>query len=127
MKNLRNNFLNRSLKNGGEAIDSGLLVKLKEKQDKCIFKPVRTLTRKMLQPTNFEKMKVGTAVKLFGNDIIAVLELLNASGDPEFLNVESTIEFMKIVRKWWEVKMHFNDDIRVYVSLYFIMALGLDK
>ena len=57
----------------------------------------------MLQPTNFKKMKVRTAVKLFGNEVIAALELIHASGDPDFINVQSTVEFMQTVKKWWEV------------------------
>jgi len=48
-------------------------------------------------------MKVATALKLFGTDVIAALELMEASGDMDFANAGTTVEFMKTMRRWWEV------------------------
>ena len=69
------------------------------------MKPVRQLSRKMLDPTNFEKMKMSTAIRVFGNDVIAALELMNSSGHEDFQNIEATLKFMKMVKKWWEVML----------------------
>ena len=64
-----------------------------------MLKHVRKLTRKMLQSTNFEKMKVETAVKLFRSDVIAALEFMQTSGDADFKNSGATIDFMKTVKR----------------------------
>jgi hypothetical protein len=81
------------------------LTKLHTAQEGKILKPVRQLSRKMLDPTNFEKMKMSTAIRVFGNDVIAALELMNSSGHEDFQNIEATLKFMKMVKKWWEVML----------------------
>jgi hypothetical protein len=48
-------------------------------------------------------MNVVTAVRLFSKEVIAALEFMCASGDLDFANVQTTIEFVKVVKKWWEV------------------------
>lgn len=38
-----------------------------------VIKPVRFLTQKHVEPSNFEKMHVGRAVEMFSNEVIAAL------------------------------------------------------
>ncbi|KAH9379014.1 hypothetical protein HPB48_007327 [Haemaphysalis longicornis] len=82
------------------------LKKLFEIQSELLVKPVRFLTRAHVEPTNLEKMKVCRATQIFSPPVIATLQFLqdNPSSHPdahEFENSSPTINFMKMVAKWY--------------------------
>lgn len=109
LKNLRNALLDvkRELSNCGKPVTGWFVRRLYELQREKNLKLVRRLTHKHVYPTNFEKMHVGRAVDIFSTDKISALEFLKEHGPEfgisEFKNAEGTIEFLKMVNKWFTI------------------------
>jgi len=105
IKNLRNQFLDkkRKLMNCGRDITAEPVRRLYDKQKNDVIKPVRSLSRKMVFPSSFEKMNVSRAVRLFSVDITSALILGSEGKEAGFQNIDSTIQFMEYCRKWFEV------------------------
>ncbi|KAH7959007.1 hypothetical protein HPB49_007293 [Dermacentor silvarum] len=107
IKNIRTNFLERELTDGKEAIRGGTyLKKLLEIQAHLLVKPVRFLTRSHVEPNNLEKMKVSRATQVFSDVVIGTLKYLQEHPQchpdaEEFQECSATIEFMKMVAKWY--------------------------
>ncbi|KAH7940672.1 hypothetical protein HPB49_003537 [Dermacentor silvarum] len=107
IKNIRTNFLERELTDGNEAIRGGTsLKKLLEIQAHLLVKPVRFLTKSHVEPNNLEKMKVSRATQLFSDVVIGTLKYLQEYPQchpdaEEFQEFSATIEFMKMVAKWY--------------------------
>lgn len=107
IKNLRTNFLEREMTDGDGQIRGGFyLKKLFEIQSELLVKPVRFLARHHVEPNNLEKMKVCRATQIFSPPVIATLQFLqdHPRSHPdahEFENCSATINFMKMVAKWY--------------------------
>lgn len=107
IKNLRTNFLEREILDGGQLIQGGVyLKKLFEMQAQLLVKPVRFLTRAHVEPNNLEKMKVARATMTFSAEVIATLQFLQQnpqchSHAEDFQDSLPTIAFMKMVSKWY--------------------------
>lgn len=60
-----------------------------------------------MYPSNLEKMHVDRAVDVFSIDVISALEFLKDHGPQigisEFKNSEGTIEFLKMINKWFTI------------------------
>ncbi|KAL1427134.1 hypothetical protein MTO96_017703 [Rhipicephalus appendiculatus] len=71
------------------------------------FKLVRSLTKKLLWPSNLEKMSVARAVAIFSPEVTSVLRFLLKHGQQlgarGFDDCLPTIEFMEIVYKWFAI------------------------
>nr|XP_037272828.1 uncharacterized protein LOC119164719 [Rhipicephalus microplus] len=107
IKNVRSLLLEGEMTDGSQPITGQFVKQLYELQKNEVVKPVRFLTQKHVEPTNFEKMHVGRAVQLFSDDVISALSFLKEypSRHPQaekFRNVEATILFMKMMQKWLE-------------------------
>jgi len=105
VKNLRNQFINRKKKwrNQTKPISADSIRELYKLQTNKTVKPVRFLSRKVVNPTPFEKMNVSRAVRLFSSEVTAALIFQRDTEWPGFENIDATIEFMTFVRKWFEV------------------------
>jgi hypothetical protein len=65
-----------------------------------MFRPVRSLTRKHLEPYNLEREKVKFAIDIFRPEMIASLKMLAENSEPEFEGVTPTVEFLEVFSKW---------------------------
>lgn len=121
---------------------TGLFVKqLYDLQKNEVVKPVRFLTQKHVEPTNFEKMHVGRAVQLFSDDVISALSFLKEypSRHPQaekFRSAEVTVLFMKMIKKWYAIHNVANRTAHVHMrqpdQMHFFCATdqhlqGLEK
>ncbi|XP_064470069.1 uncharacterized protein LOC135384813 [Ornithodoros turicata] len=103
LKNIRSQFLDskRNLCNNGQHIKPKYVRELLDIQDNLggAFKPVRSLTRKHLYPTNFEKMNVKRAVEVCSPAVTSALRYLQRYGKSlgynGFEDSLPTIEFME--------------------------------
>lgn len=75
-KNVRSLFLEGEMTDGSLPITGQFVKQLYDFQMNEIVKPVRFLTQKHIEPTNFEKMHVGRAVQLFSDEVISALSFL---------------------------------------------------
>lgn len=107
IKNVRNLFLKKSFLNNGSAISPKYLRMLYSIQKNEVWKPVRFLTEKHLNPSNFEKMNVKRAVQIFSEDVTASLITLKdhgpAFGITGFEDCEATVQFLEIMRTWFNI------------------------
>ncbi|KAM7307482.1 uncharacterized protein ISCGN_011118 [Ixodes scapularis] len=105
---------------GSQPITGQFVKQLYDLQKNEVVKPVRFLTQKHLEPTNFEKMHVGRAVQLFSDDVIPALSFLKEypSRHPQadkFRNAGATILFMKMMPKWFAVHNVANQTAHVHM------------
>lgn len=92
---------------GSQPITGQFVKQLYDLQKNEVVKPVRFLTQKHVEPTNFEKMHVGRAVQLFSDDVTSALFLTEyPSRHPQaekFRDAEATILFPKMMHKWFAI------------------------
>ncbi|XP_040076067.1 uncharacterized protein LOC120848163 [Ixodes scapularis] len=104
VKNLRSQFLARSIGKDGK-VSSSHLKKLYELQKKWLVKPVRFLSRKHVYPNNIEKMNVRRAVEVLSPDVTSALSYMkNQAGhcsDASFASAGPSIQFMENVYRWF--------------------------
>ena len=106
IKNVRSQFLDRTLRIEGREVSGRHVRTLYRLQSNLVFKPVRNLTRKMVYPSNLEKMNVKRAKLLFSESITAALETCASVASEYFPDKESlqaTVDFMKIIKKWYDI------------------------
>ncbi|KAH8029500.1 hypothetical protein HPB51_000750 [Rhipicephalus microplus] len=120
IKNVRSLLLEGEMTDGSQPITGQFVKQLYELQKNEVVKPVRFLTQKHVEPTNFEKMHVGRAVQLFSDDVISALSFLKEypSRHPQaekFRNVEATILFMKMMQKWFAIHNVANQTAHVHM------------
>jgi len=123
IKNLRNQFMDkkRAWINCGKRINSDPIRILYAMQKNNMVKLVRYLSRKMVYPTPFEKMNVSRAVRLFSSEMSASLELQQEQKQPGFMNISGTLEFMALVRKWFNhLDKFICDRVKVVSKIYLI-------
>lgn len=65
------------------------------------FHMVRFLSRKHVEPTNFERMKVKLAVDLFRPEMVAALRTMHDLLAVGFENVEPLCKFLERMWKWF--------------------------
>lgn len=130
IKNLRNQFLERRMWEKHGEISSSYVRKLYHLQKKEVIKPVRFLTSKHINPSNFEKMNVQRAVQLFSPEVSASIDFLRINSTAhanahEFKYASATVRYLEVCYKWWQIhnvsnrthfiqiqdqnKMHFFD------------------
>ncbi|KAH7978914.1 hypothetical protein HPB49_007343 [Dermacentor silvarum] len=107
-KNFRSKFLERELTVGTGIISGTLVQKLYEYQKKMTIKLARNLTRKHVYSSNLEKMNMLRAVQVFSPQVIAALEHLQQNSRRNsalfaFKDAISTINFMKVIKKWFDI------------------------
>ncbi len=100
IKNVRNQYLDRTFLINGKRVSSDYLRSLKALQEGKLVRPVRSLTRKHTAPNNLERQKVKYATDIFRPDVTAAFKTLHDNREPGFEDVESTIEFLEIFGKW---------------------------
>ncbi len=76
-KNARKQLIDRSLKINGQLLDFSLIKLLLSRTMNDHFHMVRFLSRKHVEPTNFERMKVKLAVDLFRPEMVAALRTMH--------------------------------------------------
>lgn len=106
LKNIRSQFLNKDFFHQGKMISSIHLKKLYEAQRKHVVTPIRGLTRKVLFPSNLEKMNVKRAKYIFSVPVTAALKILPIVAPEIVMNAESvykTVEFLDMIRKWHDI------------------------
>ncbi|XP_023216072.1 uncharacterized protein LOC111618738 [Centruroides sculpturatus] len=119
IKNVRSQFLTKTFSVNDNEISANHLKCLYDYQKTLpgLIKPVRFLTRKHLFPTSFEKMNVLRAVQIFSIELIAALETM-VDISPENVvhkaGLQETINFMKIMRKWFELHDICNQTQYIY-------------
>ncbi|KAG0433889.1 hypothetical protein HPB47_019505 [Ixodes persulcatus] len=120
IKNVRSLLLEGEMTDGSQPITGQFVKQLYDLQKKEVVKPVRFLTQKHVEPTNFEKMHVGRAVQLFSDDVISALSFLKEypSHHPQadkFRNAGATILFMKMMQKWFAIHNVANRTAHVHM------------
>ncbi|KAL1476183.1 hypothetical protein MTO96_036703 [Rhipicephalus appendiculatus] len=119
IKNVRNLLLDGEMTDGQQPISGQFVKQLYMLQKNEIVKPVRFLTQKHIEPTNFEKMHVGRAVQLFSDEVISALSLLkeypNHPQAEQFRNADATILFMKTMQKWFVIHNVANRRAHVHM------------
>ncbi|XP_063239296.1 uncharacterized protein LOC134540457 [Bacillus rossius redtenbacheri] len=106
LKNIRTQFLQKNFFYRGIMISSKPLKKLYDAQKHCTVKPVRCLNRKVVYPSNIEKMNVQRAKYVFSLPLTAALKTLPTIAPELVENHESlaeTIRFLEYVRKWHDI------------------------
>ncbi|KAH6926069.1 hypothetical protein HPB50_013695 [Hyalomma asiaticum] len=105
-KNLRSQFLAKDF-GKSKQVSSKYVKALYRMQKHSTVRPVRFLTRKHVYPSNIEKMNVRLAVQLFSAPVTAALSYLKDqaghSCDLDFASAGATIEFMKMMQKWFTI------------------------
>jgi len=106
LKNARNLLLDpkRQMFLKKKAVSGKFIRELYERQKNLTIKPVRFLTRKVVYPTRFEKMSVGRAGRIFSTEVISALQLNRINKESNFMESESTIEFLQNFRQWFAVR-----------------------
>lgn len=108
IKNVRNLLLEGDMTDGSLPITGQYIKQLYELQKNEVVKPVRFLTQKHVEPSNFEKMNVGRAVQLFSDEVIAAVSYLkdypsyHPKAEP-FRDAAATVTFMKAIQKWFSI------------------------
>lgn len=103
IKNVRNQFLDRTLTINGNLIRPDLIHRLFDRQKAYNLRLVRKLCWKHIKPTNMERMKVLLALLLFSPEMTAALETCQAYDVYGFQNIQPTIDFLKRFWRWWEM------------------------
>ncbi|XP_049512853.1 uncharacterized protein LOC119431730 isoform X2 [Dermacentor silvarum] len=108
LKNVRSLFMEGDMTDRMLPITGKFMKQLYELQKNETVKPVRFLTQKHVEPTNFEKMHVGRAVQLFSNEVISAVEFLKDYPSYHqkaemFRNAGATINFMRMIQKWFAI------------------------
>lgn len=132
IKNVRSLLLEGEMTDGSQPITGQFVKQLYELQKNEVVKPVRFLTQKHVEPTNFEKMHVGRAVQLFSDDVISALSFLKEYPSPhpqaeKFTNAEATMLFMKMMQKWFAIHNVANRTAHVHMrqpdQMHFFCAI----
>jgi hypothetical protein len=99
IKNARNIFLNHDMQAAEGVISSAHLKDLYRLQRNLTINPVRFLTKKHLNPGNFEKMNVRRAVQLFLPPVTAALEYLRkySTSQDDFSTSKATSTYMEMM------------------------------
>ncbi|KAJ4442671.1 hypothetical protein ANN_04260 [Periplaneta americana] len=106
IKNIRSQFLDRDMADGDGLISSKYLKEIYRLQAKLTVKPVRYLTKKKnIEPTNFEKMNVLTAVQVFSPAVTATVEFMKNNNvrintNVDFSEAGPSVHFMKCIYKF---------------------------
>jgi hypothetical protein len=100
-KNARKQLIDRSLKINGQLLDFNLIKLLLSRTMNDHFHMVRFLSRKHVEPTNFERMKVKLAVDLFRPEMVAALRTMHDLLEVGFENVEPLCKFLERMWKWF--------------------------
>ncbi|KAL1418779.1 hypothetical protein MTO96_025664 [Rhipicephalus appendiculatus] len=104
IKNVRSQFLAKDF-GKNKQVSSKYVKELYRMQKHSTMRPVRFLTRKHVYPSNVEKMSVRLAVQLFSVAVTAALSYLKDQAghtcDLDFASAGPTIEFMKMMQKWF--------------------------
>lgn len=106
LKNLRSLFLERIMFDGHEIISGDYVKKLYEIQELQTIRPVHFLSRKHVDPTNFEKMNVRRAKEVFSPEVISALKFLKDnphvhSKAEVFSSSGATIAYMESILRWF--------------------------
>ena len=106
IKNVRSQFLEKTFQDDGKEITGKHVRTLYKLQKELIFSPVRHLTRKMVYPSNLEKMNVKRAKLLFSDPVTAALETCSSVASEHFVDkggLQATLRFMKMMKKWFDI------------------------
>lgn len=99
-KNVRNQLLERNFNIKGERVTGDFAVRLFAEQTGELLTAVRSWTPKHVMPNNIEKQKVKAAMDMFRPAVTAAIEMHAALGTDGFVNVGSTVRFMKRLHRW---------------------------
>ena len=106
LKNVRSQHLARNFELNGNSVTGDHIRKLYNIQKGLVMKPVRKLTRKVVYPTNLEKMNVARAKVVFSPEVIAGLKSMEVVC-PELLenndSLRETVNFVEMFRKWFDI------------------------
>lgn len=101
LKNIRNQMIDRPLKWDGELINFSLITLLFTKTMHDGLALCRYLTRRHVDPTNFERMKVSYARDIFRPETVAALRSMHDLGEIGFQKVEPLVKFLEYFWKWY--------------------------
>lgn len=101
IKNVRNQLIDRKLVKDGKNLDFGLIRLLYQRTINDSFHICRFLTRKHIDPTNFEKMKVKLAIDIFKPEVPASLRSMCEMNKVGFTNVEPLCKFLELMWNWF--------------------------
>ena len=103
IKNVRNQFIDRSLQRNGKPINFDFIKRLHLKQKFMLLKFVKKLSERHLEPTTIERQNVQRALDIFSRPMVAALEALRRRKTSGFMGSEETISFMCKMIKWFEI------------------------
>ena len=89
-----------------------------------MVRPVRSLTRKHVDPNNLERQKVKYAMDIFRSEVIASIKTLAENKKPGFEHVTAIVEFMEVFSKWIAIhdisstKEHITQRLAVKMPFY---------
>jgi len=122
IKCLRNILMDeegRKLKNLGNIMTGKFVRLLYESERADTTKQARLLSRKVVNPNNFEKMNVRRALIYFSKEVAAAIDTQRQTGNDEFRNSSFTTEYMGICRKWFEVRfLHSISTVDFYSFIF---------
>ena len=93
-KDVINLWINREFLIYGKIVSFAPIALLYEKQKNHNLRLVKFLTRKHVEPTSMERMRVRWAYDVFRPEVVAALKLLKHYNIPRFENVEPIVEFI---------------------------------
>ena len=101
LKNIRNQMIDRPLKWNGNHINFSLITLLFQKTIDGGLALCRFLTRRHVDPKNFERMKVNYARDIFRPEVDAALRSMHDLQEPGFENVEKLVSFIEFIWRWY--------------------------
>lgn len=101
MKNVRNQLIDRQLKWNETRLDFSIIKLLFVKTIENGLPLCRFLTRRHIDPTNFELIKVCYARDIFRPELVAALRCMSDMYQIGFENVEPLTDFLEFFWKWY--------------------------
>jgi hypothetical protein len=101
LKNVRNQLIDRQLKWNETRLDFSIIKLLFVKTIENGLPLCRFLTRRHIDPTNFERMKVCYARDIFRPELVAALRCMSDMYQIGFENVEALTDFLEFFWKWF--------------------------
>ena len=92
--------MKRGFSKGGKVATGEFVRRMYNVQKYQLFRPIRRLTKRHIDPNNFEKQNVIRTVDIFSADTIAAPNMFAGLGDADFVGSGETRHFMSQFLKW---------------------------
>ena len=102
LKNIRNQFIDREFLIKGRQVSFKTILNVYEKDKGKLTKFCRFLTQLHIAPNNLQRQKVKPALDVFRYEVSSAIKTHHESKEPGFENVDGILEFLEIMRTWYE-------------------------